>query len=263
MHWNRAPSRTAVLILAIGVLACPSAWGDEVPIDDAIDREFSVFNNNMGQVGIDDAVSREYSVHNQMGAIAILDATSREFTVFNQTGAVPIIDAVSREFTVFNDPNALVAITDAISREFTVFNDPNAAVAITDAISREFTVYNHESSIPTIDDASSREWAIWNLNPAGAGETAQAPQRLTLLPARPNPFTHKTTVQFGLPRATSVTVSLYEITGRRVLTVMEDVPQAAGWHTVEIDGSRLANGFYFYRVMAGREVKKGTVVIRR
>lgn len=262
MHWNRAPSRTAVLTLALSVLAGGFARADEVPIEDAIGRECVVFNNTLASVPIHDAVSREFSLLNQLGQVAFDDAISREYAIFNSTGPVEFLDAVSREYAVYNAPPP-EGFVDAISRECTVYNNTSLAVDIEDAVSREFTVYNNLSTLPSIEDAHSREYAIWNLNPADAAETRPAPSALTLLPARPNPFTRKTTIQFGLPRSGRADLAVYDVAGRKVLSVLDDAALAAGWHTVSVDGSRLANGFYFYRLTAGGENRKGTLVIRR
>ena len=73
------------------------------------------------------------------------DAISREFSVYNDL-APPIVitDAVSREFSVQNNLEPPIVLTDTVSREFSVYDDLEPPVVLTDAISREFVVLKYE-----------------------------------------------------------------------------------------------------------------------
>ncbi|MCU0410939.1 MAG: T9SS type A sorting domain-containing protein, partial [Bacteroidetes bacterium] len=65
----------------------------------------------------------------------------------------------------------------------------------------------------------------------------------------PNPFNPMTTIQFGLPKPSSVKIVLYDLLGKAVMTIVEkDLP--LGFHRVEFDGSRFASSVYFYRLTA-------------
>ncbi|MBT8460939.1 MAG: T9SS type A sorting domain-containing protein, partial [Gemmatimonadetes bacterium] len=74
----------------------------------------------------------------------------------------------------------------------------------------------------------------------------------------PNPFNPQTQIQFGLPEASSVTLTVYDVAGRRVAMLLKEDPMEAGWHTMLFDGQNLASGVYFYRLEAGsfRKVQK-------
>ncbi|RMH89433.1 MAG: T9SS C-terminal target domain-containing protein, partial [Calditrichaeota bacterium] len=80
------------------------------------------------------------------------------------------------------------------------------------------------------------------------------PQRLELLPNYPNPFNPATTIVFTLPRVSRITLHIYDITGRKVRTLVnEQMP--AGRHEVVWDGTNdagrpVASGVYFYRFTA-------------
>ena len=93
--------------------------------EDAISREYSVYNDLFGAAGFTDAVSRELTVYNDMlSTVGFTDAVTREFTVYNDVlGTVGFTDAVTREFTVYNDLYSTVGMVDSISREFSTFND--------------------------------------------------------------------------------------------------------------------------------------------
>ena len=80
----------------------------------------------------------------------------------------------------------------------------------------------------------------------------QQPAVLRLRQNQPNPFTDFTTIRYELPTAGSVTLEMYDITGRLVRTVV-DAAQPAGLHTAMWDGRdevdrKLASGIYFYRL---------------
>lgn len=66
----------------------------------------------------------------------------------------------------------------------------------------------------------------------------------------PNPFNPTTTIRFATPSAGKVKLTVYNIYGELVRTLM-DGEVAAGDHEVSFDASNLATGIYFYRLEAG------------
>ncbi|MCA9786293.1 MAG: T9SS type A sorting domain-containing protein, partial [Candidatus Cloacimonetes bacterium] len=77
----------------------------------------------------------------------------------------------------------------------------------------------------------------------------------------PNPFNPTTTLRFALPEAGQVELSVYNTLGQRVATVVNSSLQA-GWHEVTFDGSSLASGVYYYRMLSGnfQDLKKMVLV---
>lgn len=69
----------------------------------------------------------------------------------------------------------------------------------------------------------------------------------------PNPFNPTTTIKFALPRATYVTLEIFNTLGQNVLHLV-DANYDAGYHEVKFDASNLASGTYFYRIRAGQFV---------
>ena len=72
------------------------------------------------------------------------------------------------------------------------------------------------------------------------------PERHFLYPAAPNPFNSSTVIRFGLPAAGPVVLSLHNVIGQRVRTLISDEWEA-GLHQVVLDdrdrgGHRLATG---------------------
>jgi len=76
------------------------------------------------------------------------------------------------------------------------------------------------------------------------------PQKLTLYPCYPNPFNPITVIRFSLPHTELAKLTIYDITGRKVQVLANEVFNA-GEHRVTFDGSGLASGVYFYRLQAG------------
>ena len=70
----------------------------------------------------------------------------------------------------------------------------------------------------------------------------------------PNPFNPTTTIKFGLPKASMVTLNVYDITGRLVKSILNNAPLNAGTVTHNFDGSNLASGVYFYTLYINEQV---------
>ena len=64
----------------------------------------------------------------------------------------------------------------------------------------------------------------------------------------PSPFNPVTKIDFDLPLDSRVSIILYDITGREVKSLVND-QRTAGYYTVQMDGSALSSGTYFYRIM--------------
>ena len=79
--------------------------------------------------------------------------------------------------------------------------------------------------------------------------TETIPKSYVLYQNYPNPFNPTTKIDYQLPKNSHVTLKVYDILGREVQTLV-DANQNAGNYSVSFDGSSLASGVYFYRIMA-------------
>ncbi len=94
-----------------------------------------------------------------------------------------------------------------------------------------------------------------------AVETAdEAPEEMSVIAAHPNPFNPSTTIEYVLPDACDITLTVYSITGQKVATLV-DGPLSAGTHSVVFDGSNLASGVYLARLEAGGRVSTGKMLL--
>ena len=84
-----------------------------------------------------------------------------------------------------------------------------------------------------------------------------APERAGRLPAEtvlhaayPNPFNAVTRLAYSLPRAANIRLTVFDVTGREVRTLVERM-QEGGRHEVFFDGAGLPSGLYLVRMESG------------
>ncbi len=91
--------------------------------------------------------------------------------------------------------------------------------------------------------------------------TDTAPHALTVSNS-PNPFNPSTVVTFTLPRPGTVTLTVYDITGRKVAELAHGF-HSAGKHTVAWNASGCASGVYFCVLKAGNAVETRKMLLVR
>lgn len=86
---------------------------------------------------------------------------------------------------------------------------------------------------------------------------ARGPISFALAQNYPNPFNPLTVIKYSLPVASDVELSVYNIIGQKVETMIFQ-KQSAGTYQVEWDASGFTSGIYFYHIQAGsfRDSKK-------
>jgi regulation of enolase protein 1 (concanavalin A-like superfamily) len=76
------------------------------------------------------------------------------------------------------------------------------------------------------------------------------PETFILKQNYPNPFNPATTIEFELPRTTHVRLSIFNIFGQEIATLVDEV-LTPGVKSVSWDAHGLSSGVYFYRFSAG------------
>ena len=66
----------------------------------------------------------------------------------------------------------------------------------------------------------------------------------------PNPFNPATTINYSVPKSGLVTIKVYDILGREVQTLVNEV-KIAGEYNVKFNAGNLGSGIYFYTINAG------------
>ena len=129
---------------------------------------------------------------------------------------------------------------------------------------RSYSLAGHEP----IEQARIRFWFTSNHNNSAEGwyvddvillDEAQPvvssgnpaiPSVVTLSQNFPNPFNNKTTFEFAIPQGMHVTLALYDVTGRRVATLVNE-DKSAGTYKVSWQPLLMSSGLYFVRLDAG------------
>ncbi|MBI3577986.1 MAG: T9SS type A sorting domain-containing protein [Ignavibacteriales bacterium] len=73
------------------------------------------------------------------------------------------------------------------------------------------------------------------------------PKEFALYQNYPNPFNSTTSIEFGLPTAGYVSVKIYDILGRHIVTLFDGI-KAEGNHKIVWSPQNLSGGVYFYRI---------------
>jgi len=77
----------------------------------------------------------------------------------------------------------------------------------------------------------------------------------------PNPFNRETLIEYVLPQASEVVLTVYDVSGREVVTLVRS-SQEAGSHTIHWNGkndagAQVTSGVYFYRIIAVSNRSRG------
>ncbi len=86
------------------------------------------------------------------------------------------------------------------------------------------------------------------------------PKAFTLSQNYPNPFNPQTTIRYALPEDAQVSLVVYNVTGQKIKTLVDE-EQEAGYHECVWDGKDVASGIYFYRLDAGGFVETRKMIL--
>ena len=77
--------------------------------------------------------------------------------------------------------------------------------------------------------------------------TPGMPSEFILAQNYPNPFNPSTTIRYGLPNRSHVTLTIFNTLGQQVAQLV-NTDMTAGYYEVKFDGGGLSSGVYFYRI---------------
>lgn len=103
-----------------------------------------------------------------------------------------------------------------------------------------------KSGSDIINVSSQVQLVIGDLTGVHTNEYISA-EDFSLFQNYPNPFNPSTTIEFSIPRASRVVLSAYDVNGRLVQNISDQV-FSAGRHSLNWNASGLANGTYLLRL---------------
>jgi photosystem II stability/assembly factor-like uncharacterized protein len=93
-------------------------------------------------------------------------------------------------------------------------------------------------------------------------ELRGVPKQYLLSQNFPNPFNPSTTIRYGLPNRSHVTLTVYNGLGQQVAQLVNGELEA-GYQEVQFDGNGLSSGVYFYRLQSGAFVETKRLLLVR
>jgi hypothetical protein len=118
-----------------------------------------------------------------------------------------------------------------------------------------------------LNDGSVLFWRVrygtitcWHcyLDPVSTDDHVSSPVSPILAQNAPNPFNPSTQINYSLPTQGSVRIAIYDVRGREVRVLVDDVKPAGNynceWNGNDSHGSALASGVYLYRLESGGKV---------
>jgi len=139
-----------------------------------------------------------------------------------------------------------------------------------DAVANDLTLGFHSPCAPGGDSGCGLigAWPVGCGIPSSVEPAHVAPGGVTLAPCRPNPFNPTTTIRFGLPAPSAVSLEIYDVAGRLVRRLKIGAVEPAGFHQVTWQGKddrgrELGSGVYLYRLTVGEVVKTRSMTLVR
>jgi xylan 1,4-beta-xylosidase len=101
----------------------------------------------------------------------------------------------------------------------------------------------------------------------GESKSGEVPGKFSLEQNFPNPFNPSTTVSYRLSAVSHVTLRIFDMLGREIVTLVNN-EQAAGQYTAQWDaknknGEDLSSGVYFYQLRAGEFVSTNKMIFMK
>lgn len=156
------------------------------------------------------------------------------------------------------------AETDNYIFQLSLFEDFSSLAIQKDSIDEtSFFVENLEEltkyywRVRAVNEAGESDWSeIWNFTTmliTSNEEFSEIPVELELEQNYPNPFNPSTQINFGLPQAGHVKLQVFNLLGKKIVTLVDGSMQA-GRQSVTFNASNLPSGMYIYRLETASNV---------
>ena len=116
--------------------------------------------------------------------------------------------------------------------------------------SQEFEV---ELTVTDNQGATSTTKSPVNVTVVTSSELENLPTEFTLNQNYPNPFNPTTVINYDIPEATNVVLTVYNMLGQKMTTLVNE-NKSAGRYSINFDATLFSSGVYIYRLEAGQFV---------
>ena len=133
---------------------------------------------------------------------------------------------------------------------------------------RIYAVIDPENQVDEIHESNNIGWKVLNYKEGttGINDNENIPIAFSLSQNYPNPFNPATTIKYSIPmgtqRALTIQLKVYDILGREVKTLVNEV-KSPGNYEVNFNASSLASGVYFYRLQAGNFIQTKKMILMK
>jgi len=86
------------------------------------------------------------------------------------------------------------------------------------------------------------------------------PNSYNLAQNYPNPFNPTTTIQYSIPKRSSVKLKVYDLLGNEIAELVNE-EKDRGVYSVSFDASGLASGIYLYKIQAGEFIETRKMIL--
>jgi len=133
-----------------------------------------------------------------------------------------------------------------------------------------------------ITDGNNGAIIVWRIDPPWGGIYAQQiskygnlgevivsvneennyinPESFYLAQNYPNPFNPATTIKYGIPERSMVTIKIYDVLGNEITTLINE-EKSSGEYEVEFVGTLLTSGIYFYQLRINNFVQAKKMIL--
>ncbi len=161
----------------------------------------------------------------------------------------------------YGEDGAILCAEWQDQEDFTAISDGNTGALVAWEDFRPSSVGNTENNcyVMHVDD--------FTIESDVARDVYRLPDNWSLLPAWPNPFNPSTSIGYTVPSTGNVRISIYDVLGREVVRLVDDVHIAGQYHVQwdgrSAEGDPVASGMYYCRMHSGQYNRANSVILLR
>jgi hypothetical protein len=197
---------------------------------------------------VDDLVSSTVGIENSGGTIGLQVVYNGSYIQSNLAVLIQV-----PLFWLFADPLAGYVNPGGTSDITVTFDASDLGPGVYAGF---LNIESNDSINPTV----AVECTLTVTNVTGMDNPATLPTSFDIRQNYPNPFNPSTSLKYALPEESHVTINVYDILGRRVETLVDEVRQA-GYYDITWDARQRTSGIYFARLETGEFTKSIKMIL--